>query len=207
MFTLVAALQSELQPVLQKEKILSRITLYSGMLYITQGMHVLRLGLGRKRAVQSLKAYLTEFDSPFLLHIGFAGQLSEKLLPPCAVFVVEAVHSPHASQALALPCLPEFEHLPKATLLTADAPVEREDEKRQWRAQFKAELVDMETYDLAALCREKNVPLFVLKSVTDRANEMTNREFKQKYRQCALKLAEVVENVLQMGTSWRNIKR
>ncbi len=207
MFTLVAALQAELQPILQKEKILSRITLSSGMLFVTSRLHVLRLGLGRQRAVQSLNAYLAEFDPAFLLHIGFAGQLSAKPLPPCAVFVVDAVHSPHASQALTLPYLPEFGYLPKATLLTVDAPVKREDEKSQWRAQFKADLVDMETFDLATLCREKNLPLFVLKSVTDRADETTEREFKQHYRHCAVKLAEVVENVLQKGTSWRNIKR
>ncbi len=196
MFVLISALKSEIEPFVQKLRILSKEKMANGTLYVAQDVHLLRLGLGRERAVQSLRAYLQKYHPDFLFTIGFAGHLAPEPMESCTLFAVEKIFSTRSKTNLAVPVHPDFRFLPRASLLTSDEPVLKTEEKKKLFSRFGTMLVDMEAYDLAVTCQHYGKSFYVLKSVTDSADETTAQNFKAHYRNCAQKMFSIIQPVL-----------
>jgi adenosylhomocysteine nucleosidase len=196
MFAIISALKSELEPILQKQHLMSKIKLGNGTLYIAEQVHLLRLGLGREQAAATLRAYLQEYKPAFVLNIGFAGSLQHKKIEPCAPFAINEIVNARDGQRIVLPVLPEFERQPKAHLLTVNEAVLKAEEKEQLYLKYGAALVDMEAYDLAIVSRTFGKPFYALKSVTDAADEKAAQTFKAHYKHCAQILFTTIQPVL-----------
>ncbi len=196
MFAVISALKSEIEPFLNKRQILSVEKTADGTLYVAPGVHLLRLGLGGKRAAHTLKIYLQKYAPAFLLNIGFAGNLSAQQFQPCGLFAVQTIFNVHSAVPLSLSICPGFEFLPSVSLLTTDEAVLKKEEKERLFLKFGTLLVDMEAYDLALTAHAFGIPFYALKSVTDASDEETAQVFKARYKQCAQKLFATVQPVL-----------
>lgn len=195
MFTIVAALKAELHPILGHlgPGMVSRLR--EGTLYAFPNLHLLRLGVGGQKAAETLDAYLALHQPEFVLNIGFAGVLS-KVAQPCEVFRIHAVQSEKSNDMFVLNPLQGLEKLPSVRLLTVREAVKNEARKKALFQQFQADLADMEAFELIRVCRKHEIPIYIVKAVTDSAGNQAPEQFRSTFKLCARRLFQTIQHVL-----------
>ncbi|WP_291313956.1 nucleosidase [Corynebacterium sp. UBA2622] len=159
---------------------------------------VLITGIGTVPAAIALTRRLALGPAPErVVNVGTAGALVDL---PAGVYEVGAVLK-HDRRVLDVSGLTDFVYprlfeldthtaLPKARLATGDTFVNttalRDELARE------SDLVDMEGYALAAVCREFDVPLTMLKQVSDNANETSNVSWPESLAVAAVQLNDAL---------------
>ena len=82
-----------------------------------------------------------------------------------------------------------------ATIATRDIFVNKENQKQAIRDEFKADAIDMESAAIAQTTRRNNVPLIVIRTISDSENNSVS-EYKQNKKITAAKAALSVLSVL-----------
>jgi len=134
-------------------------------------------GPGRPAARRAAEVLLIGHRPRWIISAGFAGALNpafsrNDLILPDEVIDAEGVrHSIDHPPALGAGC-------PHAggRLLTLDQLVLRAEEKKEFRRAFAADLVDMETSAVAAVCTEKLVRFLSIRVISDDAHADLPRE-------------------------------
>ncbi len=172
---IVAALPMEVGPLLKR---------FSGVRkYAARGQTVIEghvagklvalveTGMGRLRAQRGAQRLLDGHRPRWIVSAGFAGALDPEIrrnsvLMPVEIANVEGHRFPVEWSATAgLPSGVER----RGCLLTVDEVILKADEKARLRAEHRADLVDMETSAVAALCLERGVRFVPLRVVSDDA--------------------------------------
>jgi len=129
-------------------------------------------GVGQNNAEEAAKKLIDVFEPKSICSAGYAGGLSTRL-QQLALCVPEQVIRESDGEALDLSeSIPRrTSPLPdKFTLITVNDVVETPEQKRVLHERTGAEIVDMETFAIADVCRERNVPFFALRVVLDAAD-------------------------------------
>ena len=169
---IVAALGIEVAPFLAK---LGRVRKYSGPKFaVVEGevagklVAVVLAGAGRARAQRGAEILLDGHRPRWIISAGFAGALDPALRRNDLVLASEVVNLEGRRYAIDL-AVPEGQGLRTGRLLTVDEIVRTAAEKAELRRAHGADVVDMETSAVAALCAERGVRFLSARAVSDEA--------------------------------------
>jgi adenosylhomocysteine nucleosidase len=178
---IVAAMSVEVGFLLDR---LGKLRKYSGPRYtVHEGLHTGRIvalvvgGLGRAAARQATQVLLDGHRPRWVISAGFAGGLDPALKRYDAVMPSEIVDLDGTCLRLDV-SLPEApgSRLSTGRLLTVDAIVRTAAEKELLRQQYSADVVDMETSAVAAVCAERGVKFLSIRVISDEAGVDLPRE-------------------------------
>ena len=128
---------------------------------------------GQSNAEEAAQKLIDVFEPKAVCSAGYAGGLSTRL-KQLNVCVPEQVIRESDGQALDLsdPIPRQTPPMPdKLTLVTVNDVVETPEQKRMLNKRIGAEIVDMETFAVAAVCRNRNVPFFSFRVVLDTVDD------------------------------------
>ena len=126
-------------------------------------------GVGQKNAEAATNILLDVFVPKLICSAGYAGGCSSRL-KQSNICVPEQVMRGSDKQALDLSKrIPQRTSMMpnKLTLLTVNDVVESPEQKRTFYEQTGAELVDMETFAVAEVCRTREVPFLSIRVILD----------------------------------------
>lgn len=160
-------------------------------------------GAGRENAAKATHALLDAHRPGWVFSAGFAGALSPELrrgdLLVAQSLVDAEGHHWNADPATLPPWLPEVRGLRIGRLLTLDRVVRLSDEKRALGQQHGALAVDMESLAVAEVCRERNVPVLVVRVVNDAVDD----ELPPDVEKLLMKKAGAAQLGAAVGSIWR----
>ena len=170
----VAALAIEVAPLLAK---LSGVRKYSGPRFsVVEGEYqgrvvaVVLAGAGRARAQRGAEILLDGHRPRWLISAGFAGALDPARQRNDLVVASEVLNLEGRRYVIDLAVPPGVPGLHTGRLLTVDEIVRTAAEKAELRQRFGADLVDMETSSVAALCAERGVKFLSVRVISDEAS-------------------------------------
>lgn len=172
---IVAALGIEVAPLLAR---LTGVRKYSGpKVAVVEGEYggklvaVVLAGAGRARSQRGAEVLLDGHRPRWLISAGFAGGLDPHLKRNDLVLASEVINLEGRRYAidLGLPAGSEAQGLHSGRLLTVDEIVRSAAEKADLRLKHNADLVDMETSSVAALCEERGVRFLSVRVISDEA--------------------------------------
>ena len=126
-------------------------------------------GVGQKNAEEATNVLLDVFAPRWICSIGYAGGLTNRLQRATICVPEQAVRATDG-QALDLSGTVPQRAVPmpnKLKLLTINDVVETPNRKRELHAQTGAELVDMETFAVAEVCRVREIPFLSVRVIFD----------------------------------------
>src|SRR5208283_4745442 len=148
-------------------------------------------GVGRKNAEKSLREFLTTHSPELVLTCGFAGGLNPDLKLGEVVFEIfprssrgdetqikKNLETPHVvsynldEKLLAAGAKP-------AKFFCADHIATTVAEKKKLRAETGADAVEMESWAIYTVCRERGIPCATVRVISDTANEDLPLDFNQ----------------------------
>ena len=135
-------------------------------------------GIGQKNAEAAANVLLDVFAPKLICSAGYAGGLSSRL-KQASICVPEQVMRGSDKQALDLtkPIPQRISLMPdKLTLLTVNDVVGTPEQKRALYEQTGAELVDMETFAVAEVCRIREVPFLSIRVILDVAEDRVPKD-------------------------------
>ena len=148
----IAALQAEIKSVAANlpadSRIITRVT-----------------GIGSQRMVAVATRLIEEHHPRRIILIGFSGALLPELAAGQIIHVSAVMNI--AGQIVRLT---EGEYDQRTTLLTVDHVVATVEEKSTLRQNHRAAAIDMESFALATLARERNIPLSIIRAISDTAD-------------------------------------
>jgi adenosylhomocysteine nucleosidase len=130
-------------------------------------------GVGQKNAEKATHALLDVFTPKLICSAGYAGGLSVRL-KQLTLCVPEQIirHSDRQALDLSKPIPQKSLPMPdKLTLLTVNNVVELPEQKRTLHEQTSAEIVDMESFAVAEVCRVREVPFLSIRVVFDAVDD------------------------------------
>jgi len=128
----------------------------------TPGVAILVTGIGSRNAENSLRRFLENTRPEQVLTCGFAGGLNPELKSGEVVFMTAS--APLEARLLAAGAQP-------ATFYSASRIAATVAEKRQLREQTGADVVEMESGAILAVCRESQIPCALARAISDTAHE------------------------------------
>ncbi len=171
----VAATSIEVGPLLAR---LANVRKYAGPRFtVTEGecggklVALVLTGMGRARAQRGLEVLLDGHRPRWVVSAGFGGALDPALRRNEIVLPTEVINAEGSRFAIGLTVPPEAraQGVRSGRLLTVDEFVRKASEKAELRRKFDADVVDMETSSLAALCGDRNVRFLSVRVISDEA--------------------------------------
>ena len=153
-------------------------------------LRVLLTGIGQRNAEASIRHALEGQSPRFVLTCGFAGGLNPELAAGTVIFSADD-NSTLATCLLAAGAKPAKFHCAARVAVTAQ-------EKRALRQSTGADVVEMESGVIRAICRERKIPSSTVRVISDAANEDLPLDFNRlmdagqnlRYGKLALALAK-----------------
>lgn len=171
----VAATPIEVAPLLAR---FSDVRKYAGPKFtVIEGVCAGKLvalvltGMGRARAQRGAEVLLAGHRPRWIISAGFGGALDPSLKRNDVVLAREVVNLEGRTFAidLAIPPGAEGQGLKTGRLVTVNEIVRKASDKAELRAKTGADVVDMETSSVAALCEERGVKFLSVRAISDEA--------------------------------------
>lgn len=149
---------------------------------------ILECGVGRAAASRGTEALLAGHRPALVISAGFAGGLQPQLKRGNFLLADKLIDEAGEQQSIdaldtAKSELLETARIHAGTLLTVDRIVAGVDEKAALGEKTGAAAVDMETFDVAAVCRAAAVPFLPVRIISDAVDEPLPRETERLARQ------------------------
>lgn len=175
-------------------------------LFESTGIQPVYTGIGKLNAVVSLCTLFQEKKSIHILNLGTAGsrQFSIGSLVECSGFVQRDFDLSSAGiNPMRVPFQPEddfiashnYTKLPKAVCGSGDCLEIIENKNVEPALQYQ--LLDMEAYALAKLCKRMNIGFSSIKFVTDQSGNSTKQEWKSNLKLAAKELRAAYDLFLE----------
>lgn len=164
------------------------------------------IGIGPVAARENIERLLTGGKFGRAYHFGLCGALSAgfDLCRPVVAKSVAAAWAPSLEPLY--PDMPSRETLEalsarplEGAFVTNGMPVFSNQVKGFLAARFKADCVDMESWEIARVCSAQGVPLTIVKSVSDLADSKMLESFRGHARQAALSAQQTVLELISRG--------
>ena len=142
-------------------------------------------GPGGHRAAKAAQAMIDAYRPRLMVSAGFAGGLDPRVQRQDLVVATSLTRPPSPSgrgaggeggelaldPAALVPWLDEVRNLHRGRLLTFDRVVRLREEKQQLGRQHDALAVDMETFAVAEVCRQRAVDFFAVRAISDAVDD------------------------------------
>ncbi len=172
-----AALREELAPLLSllAAKKIYRYQNYRYYKSTVSGKNIIvvRSGMGCRNALQALGFLLRLGRPELVINLGFAGALSPSLDSCDVLRIIEAVVWPSCeainleNDNLIYPWIHEIAHLRSAVSITVPRMLSKRKMSALSLVRNKTAVVDLESYYYAEVCKRADIPLIVLRGITD----------------------------------------
>ncbi len=126
-------------------------------------------GMGRASARRATSLLIDGHRPRYMVSAGFAGALDPTLKRNDAVICDEVIDLDHQRYPVGIEIIRPA-GVKTGRILTVDAIVRTAAEKADLRARYGADIVDMETSAVAAVCAERNIGLLSIRIVSDDAS-------------------------------------
>ena len=172
---IVAATPIEVAPLLAR---LAHVRKYAGPRFtVVEGecagklVALVLTGMGRARAQHGAEVLLDGHRPRWIISAGFGGALDPALKRNDIILPREVVNLEGRRFAidLAIPPEAEAQGLKTGRLVTVDEFIRKASDKADLREKTGADVVDMETSALAALCEERGVRFLAVRVISDEA--------------------------------------
>jgi len=162
-------------------------------------------GMGPLKARKSLEKFAAVYTADRIFHLGVCGSLVEGIprYQPVAASRVSASYEvsggpieleEHVKDELAE--LGSRCQIRNGHLLTHNRPVFSSRVRDELHRKFSATCVDMEAWEVAAFCRQKDIPLTIIKAVSDFADAKSAVDFVFHARRAAQSAGQAVYSVI-----------
>jgi adenosylhomocysteine nucleosidase len=137
---------------------------------------IVRSGANQKNAARAVDMLIDGHRPKIVISAGFAGGLSpaigryDILVADSVIDATGGQISLH-NEGQPLKHLKDWPKLHVGKLLTLDRVVRKPDEKQALYEQHQAMALDMETYAVAEVCRERGVPLYTVRVILDAVDD------------------------------------
>ncbi len=148
---------------------------------VRQGRHgsreivLVESGPGRRRAAKAAHALIDAYRPQLIVSAGFAGGLNRRAKRQDLVVATSLVNAEGGKVTLdpdaLAPWLNEVQNLHRGRLLTCDRVVRLREEKQQLGCQHDALAVDMESFAVAEICRERAVDFLAIRAISDAVDD------------------------------------
>jgi nucleoside phosphorylase len=190
---IIAALSIEIAPLINTMHA-EKVKAYSNKtaLYRSNGHDLLVTGVGPVMAQRTLTAYLKDHRPDFILNIGTAGMLLDKM-------ELGKIH--HIAETLTEDEAPIRLHMlidgPGEACLSVRRDIDNRERRDRTHHQYRARLADMECYTFASIAESEGIPMSAIKITTDFADCDTRDMFRKQVETSANKLAEEVMLIIK----------
>ncbi|MGA2257730.1 MAG: hypothetical protein ABSG53_23965 [Thermoguttaceae bacterium] len=157
-----------------------RVTRGDGFI-VRQGRHgnreivLVESGSGGRRAAKAVHALIDAYQPRVIVSAGFAGGLDPQVRRQDLVVATSLLNSTSGEitldPAALIPWLDEVQNFHRGRLLTFDRVVRLREEKRQLGRQHDALAVDMESFAVAKVCRERAVDVLAIRTISDAVDD------------------------------------
>lgn len=193
MILIVAALKAELLPIIEQNNITQKKHIAGGTLHFNDELHLLRTGVGAKKAEQAFSAYLKNYRPSGIFNIGMAGGLNPDIKFG-AVRRIRTILNERHDKIDMQPVARDQQYPEEASLLTVSTPVTDQRQKENLYRQHGADMADMEAFILAETALKQNMPFQAIKIISDTADKNTQKDFRDNYKKLTKILgAKVIE--------------
>lgn len=132
---------------------------------------LLEVGLGMQLRPADLRGVIQRSAARTVVNIGLCGALDPEVAPGSFYRVNRVVMPEKPVRMVAVSSHIHSRNLPVHSLLTVSEPVLSREQREMLFRRYRCGLVDMEAYRLAEALRNEPVSLYILKLVSDRADE------------------------------------
>ena len=183
----LAAVHSEISPLIKRRARRARpggdnFSSWEGSLNGSKLLLVLT-GMGKRRAEEAARIVLERSPLSMLLSVGFCGALSADLRVGDLVLCQRLVSydgDPRSASVISDPGLVQAflrldtrnKAIIAGTSLVVDRIIRLPEEKKSLRASTGADVIDMESYWIGQICKQKGIPFLALRAVSDQADDL-----------------------------------
>jgi adenosylhomocysteine nucleosidase len=191
MLVILAALKQEIASLARslsekKYSNLERFSVCKGK-YNDKNVLLVITGMGRERAERATKMVLKSNQLTLLVSLGFAGALNPELAAGDIILcsgvhygdgndnnMTYYIHSSDKEMYTLLCRTLESESVNFRTgeVVSVLQPIQTAEERAELRDQFNAEIVDMESYWIASIAAQRQVPFLALRAVSDTVDDI-----------------------------------
>jgi len=199
MMVILYATSAEAMPLLEKvESVQSECGGFKFYRFTIAGVPgeyaVIISGMGKQRAAAATECVIKKHKVDGIINVGICGALEDGLEKGALICVDRAGDGDNPGVAkvydvTSVQCQ-RWGHLPLKSLLSVTKPV-MNPERRAQLSHYGA-IVDMEGYAVAAICVEHDIPITMLKGVSDMAGHDGKAEIKENIAAISLQLAELL---------------
>jgi adenosylhomocysteine nucleosidase len=136
---------------------------------------VIESGPGEHRAAKAAHALIDAYRPRRIVSAGFAGGLDPRVRRQDLVVATSLVNASGSELAIDpaahVPWLAEVQNLHQGRLLTCDHVIRRREEKQQLGRQYDALAVDMESFAVAEVCRQRAVEFLMIRAISDAVDD------------------------------------
>lgn len=194
---IVSAMKLEIEYVLSKMEIIEEFELKNNLFYL--GTYVgkefvlVATGVGKVNAAVYTQILLDNFKCEYVINLGIAGGMSDKVKPLDLVLGTSFAHHdvrtrqmeqlyPYMAKFNAHPTLVNFLNDPNEPILTGlivsgESFIENDEKKLEIIKTFQPIAVDMETSSIAHCCYINEQPFIALRGISDLANHDTTEVY------------------------------
>lgn len=151
---------------------------------------VVESGVGQKAAARATAEAIKFYQPKWVVSAGFAGGLDEKLRRGHIVMADEVVHAGGETIPIDLrldrESIAATKGLHVGRLVTVDSILREPSERRCLAEKHSAIACDMETYAIAAICRQENVPFLAIRIISDSVDDELPPEIEHLLKQKSL---------------------
>ncbi len=224
---IIGAMDVEIQEVLNnlsktKNTKISNFEITTGKLG-KRDIVLAKSGVGKVSSAITTQFIIDKYKPKYIINIGIAGSLTDKLKAGDIIIAQNMVqhdfdvtafgnprgyidngkepHKPtffHSDKNLIEKFKNNIENCTIGTIVTGDIFVNNERLKEQIRYEFNADAIDMESAAIAQTAQRNNIPIIVLKTISDSENNSTNEYSQNKEssaQQSALKIISVLKKL------------
>lgn len=157
-------------------------------------------GIGKEKSIARLSEKLKNQQYDLVLNIGTAGSLMNNFQIGDIIFPSEFLSTTNESLNIIKiepVLLNMFDDQKLSKIFTSEKPVNKKIDKDLINQKTHAEIVDMESFWIAQLCKEKGIDFLSIKVISDFAENITMAEFKKNLKITAKLLLDPTKNILR----------
>jgi adenosylhomocysteine nucleosidase len=180
-FGIVAAMPTEVADLVETLEKVRKYQAVAGP--IVEGEHAGKIvaiaigGPGRSAALRATEALLSGHRPRWIISAGFAGALNPTYARNDLIVADEVIDGDGGCHRIAAPeAVALRAKQPGGRLLTVDRVILRASDKETLRQRHQADLVDMESSAVAAVCEDRNVRFLSIRVISDDAHADLPRE-------------------------------
>ncbi len=128
-------------------------------------------GMGQELAKTALTYLLNHYSIQQVCLLGFCGALKDNLKRPKAFIITESKNLKNQTLLTPSPLPEKTRSLSKAIAVTVNSVAGQKGEKLLLQENYLADIVEMESFALAELCQQKQIPFLHLRWVLDEFND------------------------------------